>query len=112
MGVLGRSEERASAQNRVFVTCVSGAARDAVVFLAAIPTAFPFGRFKEPPHRLVKKFSRPPARPVLITKQFDDELCSPTAVSRLQVGPPTCRELAPRHSPLIFDREALRADAL
>jgi hypothetical protein len=37
------------------------------------------------------------------------------AVSPLQVGPPTCRELAqelaPGHTPLIFGREALRAPA-
>ena len=62
MGVLGLRSFLASAQNRVFVTCVSGAARDAVVFLAAIPTAFPFGRFKEPPYHLEKFFARLPAQ--------------------------------------------------
>ena len=33
------------------------------------------------------------------------------AISLLQVGPPTRRELAPGHAPLIFEREALRAPA-
>ena len=33
------------------------------------------------------------------------------AIRPLQVGPPTRRELAPGHTPLIFDREALRAPA-
>ena len=33
------------------------------------------------------------------------------AVSPLQVGPLTCRELAPGHAARIFDREALRAPA-
>jgi hypothetical protein len=33
------------------------------------------------------------------------------AIRLLQVGPPTRRELAPGHAPLIFDREVLRAPA-
>ena len=40
---------------------------------------------------------------------FDDEPRGPTAISPLQVGLPTRRELAPGHAPLIFDREVLRA---
>ena len=73
---------------------------------------FPFGWFKELPYCVKKFLARPPNQFELQT--FDDELCSPTTISPLQVGPPTDtrRELAPGHSPLIFDREALRADAL
>jgi hypothetical protein len=44
-------------------------------------------------------------------RNFDDEPRSPTAISPLQVGPPTRRELAPGHAAFIFDREALRAPA-
>ena len=41
----------------------------------------------------------------------DDEPRSPMAINPPQLGPPIRRELAPRHGPLIFDREALRAPA-
>ena len=58
------------------------------------PTAFPFERFKEPLYRF-KKIC-PPASPVEISKKFDGELCGPTTVSPLQVGPPAHRELAPK----------------
>ena len=33
------------------------------------------------------------------------------AINPLRVGPPTRRELAPRHAPLIFDQEVLYAPA-
>ena len=69
------------------------------------PTAFPYGRFKA-----LQEIFCPPARPVRIPTLFDDELRSPMTISPLQVGPPTRRELAPGQAPLIFDREALRAD--
>ena len=93
LGILGRSEEREGER----------AARDIVTCLPCrhppIPTSLP----------LQEKLC-PPASPARIPKQVDDELRSPTTVSLLQVGPPTRRELVPGHAPLIFDREALRAD--
>ena len=60
------------------------------------PPAFPFGRLKEPPFRLILftchsqfKFQR----------SFDDEPRGLTAIRPLQVGPPTRRELAPDTHP-------------
>ena len=40
-------------------------------------------------------------------RNFADEPRGPTAISPLQVGPPTRRELAPGRAPIVFDREVL-----
>ena len=57
------------------------------------PPAFPFGWFKEPP------FGFNFTRHSQFQRNFDNEPRCPTAISPLQVGPPTRRELAPGHAP-------------
>ena len=47
-------------------------------------------------------FARPPTQFELQT--FDDELCSPTTISPLQVGPPTRRELATGHPSSLIEK--------
>ena len=96
LGILGRSEEREGER----------AARDIVTCLPCHPPLFPSDGTSLP----LQEKLRPPASPARIPKRLNDELRSPTTVSLLQVGPPTRRKLVPGHAPLIFDREALRAD--
>ena len=119
MGVLGRSEERVQAVCRPrmgFLPVCEQRGRH-VTRSSCRPCRHPLtlsiGRFKEPPCRF--KIC-PPTTPSFRVKNkivlfVDDELCGPRAISPLQVGPPTRRELAPGHAVLIFDREALRAPA-
>ena len=60
---------------------------------SCLPTAFPLDGSKNL-HTALRKIL--PARlPSSNDKQFDDELCSPTTISPLQVGPPTRCDLAP-----------------
>ena len=55
-------------------------------------------------------FAHPPLKS---QRSFADEPRGPTAISPLQVGRPTCRELTTGRTPLIFDRETpLRAPTI
>ena len=111
MGILGRSEARTSvglrrhtyAQNVVFVKG-ERAARD--TFVLSSSSTIPLSPLDGP--RNLRSASISPTRhsQSKFQSNFDDEPRGRTAISPLQVSPPTRRELAPGHAPVIFDREA------